>query len=104
MDNKKRMLIVGDIDVGGGERGRVVSKNASATTISATEYKDPQKTFRRWRRKNDKCFESVMAINAMPNGTARTIKYQYQKNSIGNFLSQGSFGATGVLRRKCEKQ
>lgn len=37
------------------------------------------------------------ALNTMPNGTCRTIKNQYYKNSIANFESQGSFGATGVI-------
>ena len=35
----------------------------------------------------------------MPNGNCRTIKNQYFKNSIANFLSTGSFGATGVIRK-----
>lgn len=35
----------------------------------------------------------------MPNGTCRTLKSQYQKNSVGNFISQGSFGATCVIRK-----
>ena len=37
------------------------------------------------------------AINMMPDGTCRTIKSQYQNNTVQNFESQGSFGATGVV-------
>ena len=33
----------------------------------------------------------------MPDGTCRTIKFQYQKNSLSNFVSNGSLGATGVI-------
>lgn len=33
----------------------------------------------------------------MPNGTCRTIKNQYFKNSISNFENSGTFGATGVI-------
>lgn len=33
----------------------------------------------------------------MPDGTCRTIKHQYYKNSIKNFISKGSYGATGVI-------
>lgn len=39
----------------------------------------------------------VEPINDMPDGTCRTIKSQYFKNSIQNFESQGSYGATGVV-------
>ncbi len=42
------------------------------------------------------------ALNPDRGGTCRTIKNQYQKNSVANFRSQGSFGATGVIR-KCVK-
>lgn len=37
------------------------------------------------------------AINTMPDGTCRLIKSQYQNNTVYNFESQGSFGATGVV-------
>lgn len=37
------------------------------------------------------------AINIMPDGTCRTIKSQYQNNTVQNFESQGSFGATEVV-------
>ena len=36
-------------------------------------------------------------LNLMEDGTCRTIKNQYFKNSTDNFLSHGTFGATGVL-------
>lgn len=37
------------------------------------------------------------ALNAMPDGTCRTIKSQYAKNGIPNFESRSSFGASGVI-------
>lgn len=40
---------------------------------------------------------SKYVLNPMPNGTCRTLKNQYYKNSISNFESIGSFGATGVI-------
>ena len=39
----------------------------------------------------------VYALNPMPDGTCRTIKNQYFKNSVSNFRSSGTFGASGVL-------
>ena len=36
-------------------------------------------------------------LNLMEDGTVRTIKNQYFKNSTDNFLSHGTFGATGVI-------
>lgn len=39
----------------------------------------------------------VEPVNAMPDGTCRTIKSQYFKNSIQNFENKGSYGATGVV-------
>lgn len=36
-------------------------------------------------------------MNPMPDGTCRTIKHQYYKNSIKNYISKGSYGATAVI-------
>lgn len=36
-------------------------------------------------------------LNTMPDGTCRTIKSQYFKNSIQNFENQSSYGATGII-------
>ena len=72
----------------GGERGRIINNQSYMTSLSATDYKDPPKTIKR-----------IKAINPMPDGSYRTLKYQYFKTSIANFKSQGSFGATGVLRK-----
>ncbi len=41
------------------------------------------------------------ALNTMPDGTCRTIKSQYAKNGIDNFVNQSSFGATGVIVAMC---
>ena len=47
--DKKRLFIIADLGVGG-ERGRIF-KGFSIGTISATEYKDPEKVIKKWKRK-----------------------------------------------------
>lgn len=47
----KKIVIVGDLRVGG-ERGRIIHRKGVATSLSATEYKDPQKVIKRWKRKS----------------------------------------------------
>jgi hypothetical protein len=42
-------------------------------------------------------------MNPMPDGTARTIKEQYHKNSVANFLRGGSYAATGVIEIEDEE-
>ena len=41
--------------------------------------------------------KNIICLNPMPNGTCRTIKSQYFKNSVANFFYQGTYGASGVL-------
>lgn len=41
-------------------------------------------------------------INTMSDGTCRTLKSQYAKNSIANFENQGTYGATGVVEQRTE--
>lgn len=41
--------------------------------------------------------KKVLPINPMPDGTCRTIKSQYYKNSLGNFIRGGGYGATAVI-------
>lgn len=43
----------------------------------------------------------IEPINTEPDGTSRTIKAQYYKNSTANFLRKDSFGATGVEEPLC---
>lgn len=44
--------------------------------------------------------EVVRALNPEPDKRiCRTIKAQYQKNGIANFVRGGSFGATAVIRK-----
>lgn len=43
-------------------------------------------------------------INAMPDGTCRTLKAQYQQTSKANLMRTGSFGATGVKNIDDEKK
>ena len=45
--------------------------------------------------------KKVDAYNSTEEGHCRTIKAQYYKTSMPNLMSQGAFGATGVL--DCEK-
>lgn len=33
----------------------------------------------------------------MPDGSCRTVKSQYYKNSLGNFIRGGGYGATAVI-------
>lgn len=39
----------------------------------------------------------VIPINPMPDESCRTIKAQYHKNSLGNFIRGGGYGATAVI-------
>lgn len=41
--------------------------------------------------------KKLIPLNPMPDGTCRTIKAQYYKNSLGNFIRGGGYGATGVI-------
>lgn len=36
-------------------------------------------------------------LNTYKDGTCRTIKATYQKQSLANFIRKGSMGATGVI-------
>ena len=46
---KEKLIILCDLGVGG-ERGRVFSPKGKSCAISATEYKDPAKVVKRWKR------------------------------------------------------
>lgn len=48
------------------------------------------------QRETDPCIKESALLNPMPDGTARTIKTQYAKNGIANFMRDDGFGATGV--------
>lgn len=39
----------------------------------------------------------VLPLNPMPDGSCRTVKSQYYKNSLGNFIRGGGYGATAVI-------
>ena len=41
--------------------------------------------------------KNVLPMNPMPDGSCRTIKSQYFKNSLGNFIRGGGYAATGVI-------
>ena len=40
--------------------------------------------------------KKTIPFNTMPDGTCRTIKAQYYKNSLANFLRGGGYGASAV--------
>ncbi len=40
---------------------------------------------------------TVVPLNPYDDGTCRTIKSQYFKNSFANFFRWGGYGATGVI-------
>ena len=67
--------------------------NEYSPTLNGRDYKDP-------RLINASLIENEAEsypINTMPDGTCRTLKSQYQKNSCANFALQTSRGATGVI-------
>ena len=39
----------------------------------------------------------LIPMNPEPDGTCRTIKAQYYKNSLSNFIRGGGYGATAVF-------
>ena len=41
--------------------------------------------------------KKTIPINTMPDETCRTLKSQYFKNSVDNFLHDGTWGATAVI-------
>ena len=48
--------------------------------------------------------KKVIPLNPMPDGSCRTIKSQYAKNSLGNFIRGGGYGATAVIEIVYERQ
>ena len=48
---------------------------------------------------NRRVIKPYKALNPYMGVICRTIKSQYWKNSISNFVSTGTFGATGVIRK-----
>ena len=44
----------------------------------------------------------AMPLNPEPDGTSRTIKAQYFKNSLANFIRGGGYGATAVIEYEIE--
>lgn len=63
--------------------------------LGGGEYEWPEKQELKLRLKD--VLESGEVFNATVEGLCRTIKAQYFKNSLANFMKQGDWGATGVL-------
>ncbi len=84
-----QIITLCDLGVGG-QKGIVYSTQGISASLTATQYKDPPKII-------VKAKQNQYVLNPMPDGTCRTLKNQYYKNSISNFESTGSFGATGVI-------
>lgn len=104
----------------GGERTGIMSIGGVARTLSATDYKQPpsivlpvltpereekRQNGRRFKDNNEDMFTLTaqdrhgvaIGINTMPDGTCRTLKNQYQKNSAINFsMEKGDRAATAV--------
>ena len=40
---------------------------------------------------------NILPLNNMPYGTCRTIKAQYNKSSVANFIRRDAFAVTGVM-------
>ena len=90
MENKnKNTVVIGVIDTGGFETANARRIVDAGGVLLQPCYQGISKTL------------SGYVLNPMPDGTSRTIKNQYYKNGISNFLSTGTFGATGVI--KCVK-
>lgn len=48
MQKSKRMLIIGNIEVGG-ERGRIQHRGGCNVSLTSTDYKDPAKVVKRYK-------------------------------------------------------
>lgn len=72
---------------GGNYAGNVYSKNFLAPTLLNMTGGNRQPMI----------IDEIQVLNPMEDGTCRTLKNQYAKNSIANFESQGTWGATGVI-------
>lgn len=44
----------------------------------------------------------VIPLNPYTDGTCRTIKSQYYKNALANFVRGGGYGATAVIEYETE--
>ena len=67
----------------GGQKGIVYYPFGICSALTATQYKDPHKILIRHKKKD----KTQIVLNPMPDGTCRTLKNQYYKNSISNFES-----------------
>ena len=93
---EKKIIVIGNYH--NHDASRIVHKGGVAPTV-----KENHGTVTATVRKMDK-WKIKRALNTMPDGTCRTLKSQYHKNSAANFVREGTFGATGVLRaRNAEK-
>jgi len=57
-----------------------------------------------WRGFKADAMKKTIPINTMPDGTCRTLKSQYFKNSVANFLHDGTWGATAVIVYEDEQE
>ena len=48
----EKTRVIGDLEVGG-QRGRIFFRGGCIGSISATEYKDPQKVIKRWKKESE---------------------------------------------------
>ena len=75
------------------QMGSVWDKNHLSPTIDTAQggYRQPM-------------IVEMNALNPMPDGTCRTLKNQYAKNSVANFDNQGTWGASGAIETVRIKQ
>lgn len=52
INSNKRIIVLCDLGVGG-ERGRVMSRGGTSTAMTGTEYKDPMKVVKKWKKSSD---------------------------------------------------
>ena len=98
---EKKLEVVGIVDPNGYEiRNRVYGMRGGYQQYPQEITKIQQKS----SEDGEVVFKVAMTLNPMKTGIARTIKSQYYKNSVANFLIQGSRGATGVIRKRCQKK
>lgn len=89
---EKKIIVSGSLNPGKEVQDRV-------RVLSGGVYvKDYEQQITKTHRK---LFGVLKALNDQ-DGLCRTLKSQYQKNSIANFMDSGSRGATGVIR--CRKR
>lgn len=118
--NRERCFIIGHLRGGSGREVFPLRRDATETDIQGAEVRNDMSNNLKFV---DLCYDAqitdiarclkarqdegiqrhkgsssgvLVPVNPEDDGTSRTIKYQYQKNSVPNFLDRGDRGATAV--------